>query len=165
MLSKMKHIMHRGLLLMAFIFGLFFRMAAQSTQIVVFLNDGTEQTYLLTESDRLYFEDNTKLVIEVGSYKNTTTIPLADIRKITCVETVGTAENPDFALGIFPNPVHDVMTFRNLQGKQTVSLYTLDGRLIKTFEASGNQSIDISDLPFGLYLVKTQTQTLKMIKL
>jgi len=165
MLSKMKHTMHRGLLLAAFIFGLFFRMAAQSTQIVVFLNDGSEQTYLMAEADRLYFEDNTKLVIEIGSYKNTVAIPLADIRKITCAETVGTAENPDLALGIFPNPVHDVLTFRNLQGKQTVSIYALDGRLIKTFEASGNQSIDISDLPFGLYLVKTQTQTLKMIKL
>jgi hypothetical protein len=161
----MKQLFHRGLLLTAFIFGLFFRMTAQSTQIVVSLNDGTEQNFNLTEADRLYFEDNTKLVIEEIATKNTVTIPLADIRKITCPETVGTTENPDLALGIFPNPVHDVMTFRNLQGKQTVSLYALDGRLIKTFEATGNQVIDISDLPFGLYLVKTQTQTLKMIKL
>ena len=165
MLSKMKHTMHRGLLLAAFIFGLFFRMTAQSTQIVVFLNDGSEQTYLMAEADRLYFEDNTKLVIEKESTKSTVTIPLSDIRKITCAETVGTAENHDLALSIFPNPVHDVLTFRNLQGKQTVSLYALDGRLIKTFEASGNQSIDISDLPIGLYLVKTQSSTLKMIKL
>ena len=161
----MKQLFHRGLLLTAFIFGLFFRMTAQSTQIVVSLNDGTEQNFNLTEADRLYFEDNTKLVIEEIATKNTVTIPLADIRKITCSETVGTTENPDLALGIFPNPVHDVLTFRNLQGKQTISLYALDGRLIKTFEATGNQVIDISDLPFGLYLVKTQTQTLKMIKL
>ena len=161
----MKQISHRGLLLAAFIFGLFFRMTAQSTQIVVSLNDGTEQTYLMAEADRLYFEDNTKLVIEEVSTKSMVSIPPADIRKITCSETVGTVENPDLALGIFPNPVHDVLTIRNLQGKQTVSLYAIDGRLMKTFEASGNQSIDISDLPFGLYLVKTQTQTLKMIKL
>ena len=161
----MKRLFHRGLLLTAFIFGLFFRMAAQSTQIVVFLNDGSEQNYTLTEADHLYFEDNTKLVIEQGAYKNTVTIPLADIRKITCAETVGTNENADLALDIFPNPVHDVLTFRNLQGKQTISIYALDGRLIKSFEAFGNQFIDISALPVGLYLVKTQTQTLKMIKL
>ena len=161
----MKQIFHRGLLLIAFIFGLFFHLAAQSTQIVVFLNDGTEQTYLLTEADRIYFEDNTKLVIEEFSTKSTVTIPLADIRKITCNETVGTSENPDLALEVFPNPVHDVLTFRNLQGKQIINLYALDGRLMKTFEASENQSVDVSDLPFGLYLVKTQTQTLKMIKL
>ncbi len=161
----MKRIFQRGLLLAVFILGLFFRMAAQSTQIVVFLNDGTEQTYNMVDADRLYFEDNTKLVIEQGAYKNTVRIPLADIHKITCSETVSTEENSDLALNIFPNPVHDMLTFRNLQGKQTISLYAIDGRLMKTFEVSGNQSIDISELPIGLYLVKTQTQTLKMIKL
>lgn len=161
----MKHIFQRGLLLAAFIFGLFFRMTAQSTQIVVFLNDGVEQTYNMVDADRLYFEDNTKLVIEQGAYKNTVTIPLADIRKITCSETENTTENPDLALSIFPNPVHDVLTFRNLQGKQTISIYALDGRRMKTIEVAGSQSIDISDLPIGLYLVKTPTQTLKMIKL
>ena len=161
----MKRLFQRGLLLTAFIFGLFFRMTAQSTQIVVFLNDGTEQTYNMVDADRLYFEDNTKLVIEQGAYKNTVTIPLADIRKITCSETVGTTENPDLGLSIFPNPVHDVLTFRNLQGKQAISIYTLDGRRMKTIEVTGNQSNDISDLPIGLYLVKTPAQTLKMIKL
>ena len=161
----MKRIFQRGLLLIAFILGLFFRMTAQSTQIVVFLNDGTEQTYNMVDADRLYFEDNTKLVIEQGAYKNTVRIPLADIRKITCSETVSTEENSDLALDIFPNPVHDMLTFRILQGKQTISLYAIDGRLMKTIEASDNQSIDISELPIGLYLVKTQTQTLKIIKL
>ena len=161
----MKRLFQRGLLLAAFIFGLFFRLAAQSTQIVVFLNDGTEQTYDMVEADRLYFEDNTKLVIEQGAYKNTVTIPLADIRKITCSETENTTENTDLALSIFPNPVHDVLTIRNLQGKQTISIYALDGRRMKTIEVTGNQSNDISDLPIGLYLVKTPAQTLKMIKL
>ena len=153
------------MLLIAFVFGLFFRMAAQSTQLIVFLNDGTEQTYYMSEADRLYFEDNTKLVIDVVSTKSTVTIPLANIRKITCSEMVGTAENSDAALTIFPNPVHNVLTFRNLKDKQTVCIYALDGRLAKRFETSGDQIIDISDLPIGLYLVKTQTQTLKMIKL
>jgi hypothetical protein len=161
----MKCLFQRGLLLAVFILGLFFRMAAQSTQIVVFLNDGTEQTYDMVDADRLYFEDNTKLVIEQGAYKNTVTIPLTDIRKITCSETENTTENADLALSIFPNPVHDVLTFRNLQGKQTINIYALDGRRMKTIEVAGNQSIDISDLPIGLYLVKTPTQTLKMIKL
>ena len=161
----MKRIFQRGLLLTAFIYGLFFRVAAQSTQIVVFLNDGTEQSYMMSEADRLYFEDNTKLVIEVGPTKSPVTIPLADIRKITCSETEGIAESPDLDLGIFPNPVHDVLTFRNLQGKQSISIYAIDGRRMKIIEATGNQAIDISDLPIGLYLVKTQSQTLKMIKL
>lgn len=161
----MKRVSHRGLLLIAFVFGMFFRMTAQSTQLVVFLNDGSEQTYYMAGTDRLYFEDNTKLVIEEVSTKSTVTIPLADIRKITCNEMVNTTENPESALNIFPNPVHNALTFRNIQGKQTVCIYALDGRLAKRFEVSADQVIDISELPIGLYLVKIQTQTLKIIKL
>ena len=150
---------------MALILGMAFGMEAQSTQVVVTLNDGTEQNYTMTESDRMYFEDNTILVIEIHEYKNTVRIPLADIRKLTCLETEGTNENEATALSIFPNPVHETLVIRNLQGSQTVSIYALDGRLMKTFAASGEQAIDISDLAMGIYLVKTESATLKMIKL
>lgn len=161
----MKRLINRGLLLLALIMGMAFGMEAQSTQVVVTLNDGTEQNYTMTESDRMYFEDNTILVIEIHEYKNTVKIPLADIRKLTCLETEGTNENGATALSIFPNPVHDALVIRNLQGSQIVSIYALDGRLMKTFAASGEQAIDISDLAMGIYLVKTESATLKMIKL
>ena len=161
----MKRLFHRGLLLTAFIFGLFFRMAAQSTQLVVYLNDGTEQTYDLTEYDHLYFEDNTNLVIEEVSTKSTVTIPLADIRKITCSETAGLGESEKPTLWLSPNPSHDVFKLCNFNGKETIHIYALDGRLMKSAEVTGNQSVDISDLAVGLYLVKTQSCTLKMIKL
>lgn len=161
----MKRLINRGLLLLALIMGMAFGMEAQSTQVVVTLNDGTEQSYIMVEADRMYFEDNTILVIEMGEYKNTVKIPLADIRKLTCLETEGTNENEATALSIFPHPVHDALVIRNLQGSQTVSIYALDGRLMKTFAASGEQAIDISDLAMGIYLVKTESATLKMIKL
>ena len=161
----MKRIPHRGLLLIAFVLGLFFRLAAQSTQIVVFLNDGVEQIYHLTEADRLYFEDNTKLVIEEVDTKSTVAIPLADIRKITCDEYVGTNEIQDQDVAILPNPVNDIFMLRNLTGTQNVSIYALDGRLVKSFEATEGQSVSVNELSVGLYLVKTQSCTLKMIKL
>ena len=161
----MKPISLRGWLLTAFIFGLFFRMAAQSTQLVVFLNEGTEQTYMMHETDRLYFEDNTKLVIEEVSTKSTVTIPLADIRKITCNETEGIGEAARPSLWLSPNPSHNAFMLHNLNGKETIHIYALDGRLMKAAEVTGEQFIDISDLAAGLYLVKTQSCTLKMIKL
>ena len=161
----MKQLFKQGLLLLAFTFGLFFRMAAQSTQMIVTMNDGSVQTYSMEESDRVYFEDNTYLVIDRTGSKESISIRIEDIRKITCEETVGQAENQTNEISIMPNPVHDVMAIRNLDGLQTVSIYSIDGRLIKSFEASGNQLIDISDMSIGLYLVKTQSCTLKMIKL
>ena len=140
-------------------------MAAQSTQMIVTMNDGSVQTYSMEESDRVYFEDNTYLVIDRTGSKESISIRIEDIRKITCEETVGQAENQTNEVSVMPNPVHDVMAILNLDGLQTVSIYSIDGRLIKSFEASGNQLIDISDMSIGLYLVKAQSCTLKMIKL
>ena len=57
------------------------------------------------------------------------------------------------------------MRLRNLNGEETVRIYALDGRLMKSMEVTSEQHIDISDLPIGLYLLKTERQTLKMIKL
>ena len=140
-------------------------MAAQSTQMVVTMNDGTVQTYSMMESGRVYFEDNTYLVIEEGIGKDVVRIPMSDIRKITCEEEVGLPENQAAAISILPNPVHDVMVLHNLDGKQTVSIFAIDGRLMKAFEVSGDEAIDVSAFPVGLYLVRTQSSTLKMIKL
>ena len=160
----MKSSIKRGLLLIAICLGMLIPLAAQSTQVVVMMNDGSEQTFAMSEADRMYFEDNETLVIEMLAIKNVVRINLDDIRKIICHEMEGTAENESQVV-ISPNPVHDVLLIRNLSGKQTVSIYAIDGRLMKTFEANGDQAIDIAELPVGLYLVKTQSSTHKIIKL
>ena len=164
----MRHIFQRGLLLAAFILGLVFHLAAQSTLMTIHLNDGTERTYFVAESDRVYFEDNETLVVEVAVYDKSVRserFNLADIRKITCTETEGISEETNTPLWISPNPTHDAFKLHNLNGKETIEIYALDGRLVKTAEVTGDQPVDISDLPNGLYLVKTESCTLKMIKL
>ena len=161
----MKQLFRRGLLLIMLTIGMVYGMTAQSTQMVVTMNDGSVQTYSMMESVRIYFEDNTYLVIEEGNGKELVRIPMSDIRKITCEEEVGLPENQAAEVSILPNPVHDVMVIHNLDGKQVVSIYAIDGRLMRTFEASSNEAIDVSAFPVGLYLVRTQSSTLKMIKL
>ena len=164
----MKNILQRGLLLALLTIGLACHLTAQSTQMTIHLNDGSERTYYMTESDRVYFEDNETLVVETAVYDKdfrSDRFNLADIRKITCAETVGISEASDLPTGLTPNPVHNSFTLRNLKEKETLRIYALDGRLMKSVEVSENQMVDISDLPIGLYLVKTERQTLKMIKL
>jgi len=163
----MKHPFKRGLLFIALLMGTVFPLAAQSFQLIVTLNDGEEKSFFMLEEDWAYFEDNTKLAIVQNPSGNTeiTKIALADIRKIVCHEVEGTSENTNLSVSLFPNPAHDLLTLRNLQGKQMVCIYALDGRMVKSFIASGDQPTDISDLRKGIYLVTTPTQTLKMIKL
>lgn len=141
------------------------QLSAQS-EVTVWMNDGAVQTYYMAENDRMYFEDNEKLIIETGLYaKDIYSILLADIRKITCSETVGTSENSQPELAVYPNPVRDALTLRNLEGTASVRIFTLDGRLVKSFEITENQTVDISELPAGLYLLNVDSRTLKMMKL
>ena len=133
--------------------------------MTIHLNDGTERTYSMSENDHVYFEDNQTLVVETLDKAKTDRFNLADIRKITCSEFDGIAEENDPNPVIFPNPVLGSFSLRNLNSKETIHVYALDGRLVKSVEVSGDQPIDVSDLSFGVYLVKTQSQTLKMIKL
>ena len=160
----MKSIFKRGLLLFALFFGLAFHLAAQSTQMTIHFNDGTERSYYMSEYDRVYFEDNETLVVELAPTKSDR-FNLADIRKITCAETESVSEVSNASVQLFPNPSHNAFLIRNLNERQMVSIYALDGRIMKSFETTGDQWIDISDLPIGLFLVKTEHQTLKMIKL
>lgn len=161
----MKSILQHGLLLMALILGLGFHLTAQSTQMTIYLNDGAERTYFMTPSDRVYFEDNEILVVETTVTTRSDRYNLADIRKITCAETVGVTEASGTSPILSPNPVHDDFMLHNLNGEEAIRIYALDGRLMKSMEVTSEQLVDISDLPIGLYFVKTSSQTLKMIKL
>lgn len=161
----MKQFIKKGLLLWAFVVGLVCPTIAQSTFMTVYMNDGTTQTFILDEDEQVYFADNTFLIIEEDNPTNSTSIKLADIRKITCDETTDVAENKTPDVDVFPNPVHDILTLRNLNGSQTIQIYALTGQMVKSLEAKSDQSIDVSDLPMGLYLIRTQSCTLKMIKL
>ena len=166
--SKMKRIYKCGLLLAVLALGLCINLSAQSTQMTIYMNNGGERSYDMTENDRVYFENNETLVVEIAVYNKdlrSDRFNLADIRKITCQEVEGLSEGSNTSVCLVPNPVHDAFMLRNLNGKETLHIFALDGRMVMSVEASENQLIDISDLPVGLYLVKTEHQTLKMIKL
>lgn len=161
----MKHFLKYGWLLAIFAFGMLSPLVAQSTLMTIHLNDGSERNYYMSEDDRVYFEGNEFLVVEIAVNAKSERYNFTDIRKITCSEIVGVSEETNASVYLSPNPVHDKVMLHNLSGKQTVDIYTFDGRKVKSVEVTGDLFIDISDLPVGLYLVKTERQTLKMIKL
>ena len=164
----MKYLFKRFWLMLLFIFAMMGGMTAQNSyvHVTIFLNDGTEASYDMESTSYMYFEDGVKLVITEGSDgMNAVSYPLADIRKLTCEEVVGTLENTTIGVSLYPNPTHDELQIRNVTGNQVVNIYALDGRLMKTFQVSGSQSVDISDLPSGMYLVNISYSTFKMMKL
>lgn len=144
--------------------GFMLQAKAQNVTLVVTNTNGSEQTYQLTEESQLHFENGERLVIENASGTNFT-LQLSDIRKIVCAEMTGTEENAVSKLQIFPNPSHNQVLIKNLSSNGQGRIYTLDGRMVKAFEASEGMTLDISDLSEGMYLLNIDGQTLKLMKL
>ena len=160
----MKKKIVKVLTLLCFMAGFMLQANAQNVTLIVTNTNGSEQTYQLTEESQLHFENGERLVIENANGSNVT-LQLSDIRKIVCSEMVGTEENAASKLQILPNPSHNQVILKNLSGNCQGHIYTLDGRMVKAFEASEGMMLDISDLSEGMYLLNIDGQTLKLMKL
>ena len=156
----------KTLILITFLVGIVFHAEGQGTNVslIVTTVDGTEQTFHLTESSRMFFENGTTLVIEEET-GTTISYELADIRKLVCSEVTGTSENATSQLQILPNPTRNSFIIHNLCENSLARIYSLDGRLVKAFQASEGSVIDLSELSEGMYLLNINGRTLKLMKL
>ncbi|MBN2787070.1 MAG: T9SS type A sorting domain-containing protein, partial [Paludibacteraceae bacterium] len=58
---------------------------------------------------------------------------------------------------ITPNPVKDAFQVSGLEGAALLSLTDTNGKVVFSKEITGNESISVSSLPQGLYIVKLTT--------
>ena len=151
-------------LLLLLLAGSLYRATAQNVTLVVTTLYGQEQSYQLSEECQLFFENGERLIIDDGT-GTPVTYQLSEIRKLVCSEVASTDESLVSKLQILPNPLHNYFVVKNLTGTYNGQIYTLDGQLVKTFEATEGMMVDISELAKGMYLLHINGQTLKMIKL
>ena len=146
--------------------GISFHANAQGTNVnlIVTTTDGSEQTFQLDEASQLYFQNGEILIIDDGT-DNTVTFELANIRKLVCSEVTGTAEDYESQLQILPNPTRNSFIIRNLTETTPARIYSLDGRMVKDFQASEGSMVDMSELSQGMYLLHINGQTIKLMKL
>jgi hypothetical protein len=81
--------------------------------------------------------------------------------------TAGLAENEADHTPIYPNPSADFIELANLDalGMQKISIYTLEGRLVKHTELEANTNrISIQDLAAGMYLIEVNGKRHSFIK-
>jgi hypothetical protein len=58
-------------------------------------------------------------------------------------------------ISVFPNPATEFIQVRDQSGNaNSVDVYTLVGRKVRSFEFNDGQQYQVSDLPRGLYLVQ-----------
>ncbi|MCT2407273.1 T9SS type A sorting domain-containing protein [Chryseobacterium antibioticum] len=70
---------------------------------------------------------------------------------------LATADVTKSKIQIFPNPVSDVIRISGIDNGQTVQIYNVDGRLVKS--EAFDQKIDISQLSAGVYVLKVTTKS------
>lgn len=63
----------------------------------------------------------------------------------------------DESISLYPSPVSDVMYISGISNAASLKLFDINGKLFLNRQISNNESVSISFLPKGLYIVKLIT--------
>lgn len=135
---------------------------AQEVTFTVVKTNGTTAGYVMSSDSKIYYSDTQ---IFIKSNGETVSYNLSELRKafFSVNDDVNEVENQQFA--IFPNPATDVLKINNLSDNQHVTIYSIDGKMVKKFTMSAEAEINISDLQPGLYIIGVGNEFSKFIKM
>lgn len=135
--------------------------SAQSVTFTIVKTDGTSTSYVMSSDAKIYYSD-TQLFI---NNNETVSYDLSSLRKayFSVTEDINEVENQQLA--IYPNPAKDVLKINNIIDNQLVTIYSINGAVIKKINASGNTEINISDLRPGMYVVSAGNSFSKFVKM
>ncbi|QOW10422.1 T9SS type A sorting domain-containing protein [Kaistella flava (ex Peng et al. 2021)] len=127
--------------------------------------NGTEPatTFVTNETATSTRTDLTMVRLNLDSNAKTPTIIFDELRVGNSWDSV--IANPTMAVNnttkstfnLYPNPANEFFTVENDKPLNAVSIYTLDGRLVKTINNPASKKIDISSLSKGVYMVKVKS--------
>ena len=77
---------------------------------------------------------------------------------------IGISEVEESSLKVYPNPASSNVTIERTKGSSWISIYDLKGVEVRRarFEDS-KLTLDVSDLPSGIYIVKTEEGSTRLI--
>ena len=153
-----------------------YNLNAEANEVIVELSDadGSFDSPTVLDNKESDVSGNFTLTLEPelfeGNYKlrlRTTNYPA--ISNVIPVETgefgqgIKNAKVPQFS--ILPNPVREQFTVRSEQAIERVDIFNTIGMLVLTQQADGNETtVQVSNLPKGIYFVKAGKVMQKMIK-
>ena len=99
----------------------------------------------------------------VGSYE------YSDVKKIVFIanSSVESITGSSADVIVTPNPVVDMITLRGADefvGSE-INVYSIDGQNKLRISEWNGESIDVSYLPAGIYIINTQSKNIKFVKL
>ena len=135
---------------------------------VAWLNDGSRTAYALGQHPVVTYT-NGELLLTTTQQQVAYTA--GDVRKFTFSASDISCDAPtsvtspleqDWQFSLQQGNVH----FSGSPAGSTIIVYTIDGKLLHTTttDEAGNAAIDIASYPAGVYIIKTETITHKIIK-
>ena len=137
---------------------------AQSYALKIQMNDETETLWEAEQIRNVYFDNDSTLIIVENETDYTHSYNVLEVKKIYFQSTVSLNEITSKQMAfVYPNPANDNIRIIGVEN-QDVEIFSTDGKLFMKARYNG-KSLDISSLPKGLYLLKTNGQTLKFNKI
>lgn len=154
------------LILILFIFGRPDELSAQ--RILIKMNDATEVGLNIASIKKLGF--NNGLLMLSHNEGTTDTYSISEIQKLYFnLETSAISNNHSnkALLSVYPNPANKTIIVDNIPlGTETIFIFNLKGALVLKQDIDNViESIDISSLPKGLFILRAQDINVKIIKL
>lgn len=145
--------------------GLVMTIKAQTQQMVITTNNGTEITRELSDIAELELKQNNLIT---KTTEGRSTLNLYSIDKITFGFSTGIDESvAQRTMKIFPNPVNDSFTLSNTSEEiNEITIYSIEGIKAGTYQIeSSTKTLNISHLNPGIYFIAAGKETIKFIKL
>jgi hypothetical protein len=143
-----------------------FSSAGYAQKLIIKMKTGNENQEQLASIQKLYFSNN-ELIVD---FKTGADDPyaLADVRKVYFDASVSVSENPaqENKLTIYPNPANTLICIDGIPAeKGMLRVFRMDGTLVVNRQiTSGHETIDVSTLPDGLYLINASGLNSKFVK-
>lgn len=137
---------------------------------VAWFNDGSRYAYALDEHPVVSYSDGELLL---DTHTQRVAYSAAEVRKFTfsLSDISSDGENPPARVSSPESPQQFSLQqgnvyFSGCRAGSSISIYTLDGKLLQTVRADaiGNACLVTGTYPSGVYIIKTETITHKIIK-
>ena len=151
----------KRLFVVLFLSGLFMHMQAVNITVVRVTNEIKE----VESVSSMRFLPGQTIQITLANGEST---EVTGVRKIsfenndfTAVEDVLTPST----IRVYPNPTADMLIIDGVTAKQEIAIYSLNGaKVLSSQSQEGTNTLHVSDLPNGVYLLKLANETFKLIK-
>ena len=135
---------------------------ADDKVLQILLSDGQVVSINLNEEPRTTYQDGN---LVITTTKNTFSYPLEQVKKFTYSSIATSIDVPE-KMGVAFSKDGEVLTLTNLKPHTKVTLYNVSGQLLKTIDSKDDKKVVVSasQFPFGIYVVKANGGTYKIMK-